>query len=396
MKSGLKYTIYIALFFVAIVLTFGGGYLARYGYIVYFLYLIASFFFYPRAFSSTFFSKRVIPFFLFAVFYFIATSFDIPRLVILITTYSLPLVFNLQAEILTASPSLLKRQKQITVLLYLAIVFFGIQALRYIQNSAFGLRPLISQSPDDSLIIGGAYGLPYSLTILVPFIFYTVVGDKSSNLKAFSLIFVLYCAYVVLRSTFTTAFVLLMLGLVLCFIVDLPPIVKTVAITISILIAIPLISFLPEIVSLINPDAGVMLDRLNEIDAITQEGDMTDATDLSARLRLMMNSIKTFFLHPLFGIGGIYNYDYNLMFRAGYGGHSEWLDLFAANGVFAILILWHLIYNSGNYVSRDRVSTIVFFLMGFLNPVYVFQIFFVYFYLIPITQLTLKFSHSQT
>lgn len=393
-----KQIIHNVLFFTAVFMVFGSGFLARYGYIVYSLYLLISLLFYPNAFSSAFFSRRVIPFAIFAVFYFFATSFDIPRLVVLITVYSLPLVFNMQAELLNSNRIDCRSQKRLTVLLYLAISFFGVQALRYIQNSAFGLRPLISQNPDDSLIIGGAYGLPYSLTILVPFILYIIVGKKSSlntvvrektsKRKILPLLFVLFGAYVVLRSTFTTAFILLLFGFVLVFVVDLPTIIKTITITFASLLVIPLISYLPELVSLINPDAGVMLDRLYEIDAVSQGEGLTEATDLAARLRLMLSSIKTFGAHPLFGIGAIYGYDYNLMFRAGYGGHSEWLDLFAANGIFAGLIIWHLIQNTGRYVPKDAVSTSVFVLMGFLNPIYLFQIYFVYFYLIPMTKLS--------
>lgn len=102
----------------------------------------------------------------------------------------------------------------------------------------------------------------------------------------------------------------------------------------------------------------------------TLTGRGRQAEDMSSRQDLTMVSINTFFQYPIIGANhliGSNRYNNTVI-----GNHSEWFDLLALYGVFALL-LYYVLYKSFKVQYKDTgnyLPAVLYVITGFLNPMF--------------------------
>ncbi|MEO7048017.1 MAG: hypothetical protein ABI091_22145, partial [Ferruginibacter sp.] len=90
--------------------------------------------------------------------------------------------------------------------------------------------------------------------------------------------------------------------------------------------------------------------------------------------------------HPIFGIGYEYGFSTPKMMAAGLGNHSEWLDSLATYGIFIIFLMIYLFKSKKVYRQNQgyKLALILFIITGFVNPIHLFNIYFVVFFFVPL------------
>lgn len=363
---------------------FGGGYLARTGYYFLAAFFIASVVLFPKQAFSAYFSRDSILFYIFLLFVFItgrlAFNFTAAQFII----FSFVLVEKFQITLLDTYPALRFKQVSFFKVQLLIILFFCIAYILYVRFDPMAARRLVSTDKDDSIAIGGGFGMPYSLCLLIPYLIYLLKQKLSRPNKTIVLALLVLGIYLIIRSSFVIAMVVMMLGLSLAVLARFKPVYRVIGVVAALLLIVPLYQLLPSVVSSLN-SASVIASRFEEMDMIFYEGDLSQASDLSVRLELAFSSLKAFFDNPFMGIGREVGYDYFDLFDAGIGGHCEWFDILGRYGLFALLLVYFLFKNRPVKTLGAKISFVVFLLIGFLNPLFIVQIIIMIFYIIPMS-----------
>ena len=374
------------LFLVAFFCLFGGGRYSLMGYIfisVYFFLCIITF---PKEVAHSFFSKEALPLYIFILYLFITGNFHVIYPTSMLITIVPLLILKFQVAVIQKRSSFRKCQCLYIGGVFLIILYFIAQYIIFVSDNTMAARYLVSSAKDDNVIIGNGYGMPYGLCMLIPFLICVCKEKKTTGLQLlFTLIFVTVSIFLIVRASFTTAILLLTLGIVLVFISKWKLENRIVAIFVLFILAVPLFEYIPTIVSIINPDATILNDRFNEVRAIMQNSSAATEGDFGGRLDLTVRSIHTFTQNIIFGVGPDVGYNYYALWNAGVGSHCEWIDVFARYGLFASFFIWYLVKNRSTLAPVYVGTMTLFVILGFLNPVINTQIFLITFYVVPMS-----------
>ena len=376
---------------------FGAGRYSMIGYGLLLAYLILSFLFYPKQATYAFFSKKALPLYIYLLFLLLTgkMNFVYPTIQFIILVPLL--ILNFQISLIDKQPKLLKSQVYYNITLYFILLFFIIQYLIFIWENPMAARYLVSTNKDETVSIGGGFSMPYGLCLLIPFLFRVLKEYKMPYINKIVVVsFILISSFLIVRSSYTTAIVLLFVGIAYSFICNSSLHNQIYFFIFALVFAIPLFEIIPSVVSYINPDSYVLEDRIEEMRLILSDADNVTEGDFGSRIALAKSSLLTFLEYPIFGAGPVVGYNYSALWRAGVGSHCEWIDIFARYGLFALLIIRYFAANISSKAPVHKATLVMFVLLGFLNPVMLNQIIIVVFYLVPMTNYLLKSSNSTT
>lgn len=262
--------------------------------------------------------------------------------------------------------------------------------------SEVGLRHTTSEANDEhDTIFKNVFSIIYVSSILVPFCLFLVKIYWSQKKKIICVgiaAIALFLGIFVMKALFMTA-VLIMIGGVYMYVMSNQNhlFVKTTVLVLLILFGFlalfePLLSIVGELENSI-----FYTQKLTEI-YHSISGNLNEAEDASSRSDLVQSSFRTFIEFPLGCNYAIY--DISDSKRLGVGGHSEWLDFLALYGIFSLLLfyfLWTAIKEQF-FITKERITLILFCIIGFVNPVLFYMTNLFVFYLIPITIINAKRS----
>ena len=205
------------------------------------------------------------------------------------------------------------------------------------------------------------------------------------------LLLIIFCAVGVkclIDSTFTTAILLLFLGLLFVFVTFMDKTLKKVNWLVYVflfLMSLVLSSLIGNFLSTIQVESADVTVRLNEIGRLLmgEEG----GENVISRLEYFMKSVNCALEYPLLG----YNFAMNPQIRV--GGHSEWIDILGIYGLIGgIPLIATVIIKLKNTLAITRkikypffgILIFVFVIYGFVDPfLRLYHLGFVMFLLIP-------------
>ena len=251
-------------------------------------------------------------------------------------------------------------------------------------SNPMALRELVSVDKDDSVIIGDGFALPYAMAVFVPsLLYYCMYKTQKIYVKLYLLLAAIIGGALVIRSLYMTALILFITGILYVLIYRFSKRAKVVFLSVLIIIIPSFVLFLPTIMEKLSPAGATVLITRSEELSLLFSGDSISDTDMGDRFTLALTSIKTFFKHPLFGIGWSVNYDFFEMERLGVGSHSEWFDIFARYGIFGSLLIYTIAVGVKKHIKKENITYLFFVILGFLNPIILFPILFVTMFLSP-------------
>lgn len=283
--------------------------------------------------------------------------------------------------------------KKYIILCYFVTLCTTIKVLLEIPNAS---RILTSSSTNEQIVNileklnVGAFDFIYGIIIFLPILIFKIQIYSRKKDKIFYLIISILSIICILKANFTTAYVLLGIEIILyLFFYSKSFLGKIFTIILLILflfwgkqIVIFYLNFL------INDTTSILSQtKLRDlINFLTGKGNISDAT---GRTTLILQSINSFIFNPILGQGAYYNRD-----CFGYvGGHSQILDEFARYGLLGTIPLFYFLFFSiyqiyiniknKSYKNKYLISTILFLILGFLNPIFNDGILFFYFIAIP-------------
>ena len=235
----------------------------------------------------------------------------------------------------------------------------------------------------------GSFGFVYMLVFCVIALvgFYKNKIKMNAFLKIVSVIFLIAAIKCIIDSTFTTALLLTVLGVLLVLVTSkknpqLNPLIY-VFVAVGFLLMSRLLGQLLANITVASEDVTI---RLNEIGQLLLGEEV--GTNVGGRWEYMKKSFDCFLEYPLFG----YNMQENP--TVSFGGHSEWFDLLAVYGLCGgIPLLATVIYklrqtkqtmkNTLGYPFYGAVL-LIFCIFGFLDPfLRLYHIGFALFLIIP-------------
>lgn len=286
-------------------------------------------------------------------------------------------------------------------------IFFSVKTLLFLEINPMAARDIISRGIDEVVMIGGGYPLAYGLAIIVPALFYyTILQNDKDYMSSFItkhkianqvyrlilLFIIILFSAVIVKSMYAISFFLLIFGFILAIVFVLFNKFKKIY-AFLIIISIVLVFFVTNgffVDSFLNyvftvQIFPVLMSRVIDVINIFQNMSINASNDVVSRSALYMDSVRLFFDNFIFGIGYEYSLDFVLMRAAGLGTHSEWFDTLAKYGVFGLFMIWFLISVRKIYFEKKgfKIAFLIFIILGFVNPVNLFTIYFATFYFVP-------------
>lgn len=274
-----------------------------------------------------------------------------------------------------------------TVFITLYYLFKNPYIARYMANydPSRGIDPNMGINIDLPTAIGGGYVLIYGIILLPPVFIYLAKNNfRKISLRLFYLFTSLFLLYFIIKSGFTTAFIISTVGS-FCAIIFLKRyhlINKTLLFTGIIIIAMVLLNeqllsnVINSIIHLL-PEKSIISIRLAEVVPAIY-GSSSDTTSFSMRLLESKETIFAFLTNPLLGIGYKVGFDYIGVSKF-IGLHTEWLDILSQYGLFLGVPLLMFIGISFKEVillfkstSSELIMKIVIMMvivLGFFNPI---------------------------
>lgn len=315
------------------------------------------------------------PFYIFLVYYFIASLFVyspitcINRVIVMFELISPIVMYELYSEYDNKARGLI-------ILTISVIAAVNINILMHSVSIEVGLK----QHEGEEGYLNSAYHWIYSFSIIEGFIVYAIrrVLTESIRYKVIFLVF-LVAAFIALLMTvvislYATALVLLLISVLMGLLYGRKYwLRKFLAILFGVLVffiyCLPIVISLLEIIS---PDTAMYVNRAYEVYEITQ-GNVDAEGSGGARMARSVLSLKTFFIHPIMGLTphtpDVVALDMPAIPGTKIGNHAEWVDDLGLYGVFALLLfsfLWK--YTKLVYSKCDITFVfLAFIILGFLN-----------------------------
>lgn len=279
-------------------------------------------------------------------------------------------------------------------------IYYSIKTILYLELNPLAAREMVSIGVDDSLLIGGGFSLAYGFAILIPVLVYLAsnylkfeeeifISKLFTRVLIFSTIIIF--TVTIYQSMFAISFLLMLFGSLYAFI-EMNKVRKknkTFIFSVILLVAFILLSanlLMPLLQNYLASLNTVISNKLLVLLNLSDYANIEDTGSLGARLHLYMNSFYIWLENPFLGVA--YKYDFNTikMIAIGMGAHSEWLDLLAKYGIFSILLMTYIFKAKKVYKYNQgyKLGFILFIILGFLNPIYIFNIFFIVFFYTPL------------
>ncbi|WP_226742862.1 hypothetical protein [Polaribacter gangjinensis] len=230
--------------------------------------------------------------------------------------------------------------------------------------NAYRVNPYISRSLKVSQGLGvenlrkgiGGYDFIYFLVLLIPILIFVLGKTKKKTSRFVFIIMIILFSFNIVLSNFSTALLLLLLGLFMGFFVKK---IKSSYFLIYLGFFVILsftynafsLFFLDFMIELLGDSMGSY--RLNEIKAFLLTGD--EGVSIEGRTEVFQQSLNVFYQNPIFGkISSplTKNLDGNI---TGFGQHSQILDTFALFGLFiGLLQIYIYFYPIKRYLKESK------------------------------------------
>ena len=236
------------------------------------------------------------------------------------------------------------------------------------------------------LNIGGGYSLVYGLVFLVLVLLNHYKNDKSK--KIYLVLITLYI-FTMINSAYLIAIVVTFAGAMITYFNRSR--VKNVLLVLSLLILLltAVITNVPKHVGdrMISYSLNheFLLDhKMLEIGNMLSGNKLYDYENVEGRTSRMKISVESFKDSPLIGNGRYTGYNSDTEVGI-IGQHSEWVDSIARFGIIGVVLLILFFINSLKSLYKKESYAVIpftfFLLLGFINPVLNFTIFFILFFI---------------
>lgn len=197
----------------------------------------------------------------------------------------------------------------------------------------------------------------------------------------------------IIKSNFATAFIFMILGILLSitnFNKKKRMIVSVILIGLALITLFNLDTVIDIITDML-PNDSIIAIRLNEITEFGSQDDIGQSSSFDSRIDLLKKSIESVIANPL-GVGYSSNFDYDKIVNT-LGLHNEWIDLVGKYGIVVGGLTIYFIISSLIQLYKDmkfsncsheiKVSIGIIILLGFFNPIATTSIFLIEFVLVP-------------
>lgn len=279
-------------------------------------------------------------------------------------------------------------------------VYYSVKTNLFLELNPLAAREMISIGVDDSLLIGGGFSLSYGFAILVPVLVYFMLYSSNfeeyiiiSNKITRLLLVIVAILFIttIYKSMFTISFIIMLLGSFFAFYKmrkggKSNNITFVLVFLISLFIIVFINQYLPSIQSYLQSLNTVIGYKLLAVFESFDQGEVVSGGGFKGRVDLYFESFYTWIENPFMGIAYENNFDRTKMMEAGLGSHSEWFDLFAKYGLLGILLLIYIFKPKKVYKKNKgyKLALLLFFIIGFLNPIHLFNIYFIVFFYVPL------------
>lgn len=391
----IKYLLLNIFLVVSLFFLVGGGYYFIIGCVLYAMYIALSCVLYPDCAIGAWFGKQAMYLWLFLLFYFVTSSFSITGVVSLFVRLSPLLLFIQYKRICNRHPLLVPQSKWLILAIMAILVFYCYKSFMLLVENPMALRELVSSDKDDSVIVGGGFALPYALSIFIPFLVERcrlgIFPNKFT--QVFVYVFIVVGTLMVVYSLYMTAIIILVFGCVWALMRHKSVRAKIFYISALSVLLVLFYGYIDTLLYAISgDDTQVLMLRFEEITSILSGNDISQATDFYSRILLTLSSIMVFFQNPVIGVGYKANYNSYALEDLGVGQHAQWFDIFAIYGLVALLLIIYFAKVSSNkdVKSSNNISLILFIVVGFLNPTFLFPILLVTYFLSPMINICWK------
>lgn len=293
-----------------------------------------------------------------------------------------------------------KSLRNLIIIILGIYVYYSIKTILYLELNPLAARQIISIGLDDSLLIGGGFSLSYGFAILVPVLVYLILNSSNfgvnvlfNKLISRLLLVIVTILFIttIYKSMFTISFITMLLGSLFVFYKmkkgkKSNNITLVLVFLLSIFIIVIINQYLPSIQSFLQTLDTVIGYKLIAVFESFDQGQVVSDGGFKGRVDLYLESFYTWIENPFLGIA--YKSDFNVlkMKEIGLGNHSEWFDLFAKYGLFAILLITYIFKPKNAYKKNKghKLALLLFTVIGFLNPIHIFNIYFIVFFYAPL------------
>lgn len=279
-------------------------------------------------------------------------------------------------------------------------IYYSLKTIIYLKLNPLAAREMVSIGVDDSLLIGGGFSLAYGFAILIPVLVYLIINNskfiKQIFINNFStrvlIIFAVITFLVtVYQSMFAISFLIMLFGSLYALLrMNKDKAKNNILFFGVILLVVTFFLFANQLMPLLQNYLAslntVISNKLLVLLNLSDYANIEDTGSMGVRLQLYMNSFYIWLENPFFGIAYKYDFSTTKMIALGMGDHSEWLDLLAKYGLFSVFLMIYIFKAKKVYKYNQgyKLGFILFIILGFLNPIYIFNIFFIVFFYTPL------------
>ena len=240
----------------------------------------------------------------------------------------------------------------------------------------------------------GSFDFIYSIAIFLPVLVSFIIRSKYPILysKAIIILIVALYGYTILISNLTTALIMLFIGVLISGISGHGSITISKFLFYCLICALvtPLLLKVFLIFMEGRIDSIYAQSKIDGILGFLNGGGTQSLDDATSRTDLLKRSIKSFFDNPIFGVGGYYR----IAWKSPIGQHSQFIDEFARYGIlggcFLLLTIVRTLrvnirsLKNGKIFNNPQIMAVMLFgVLGFMNPVFVYSIMIVTFIISP-------------
>lgn len=294
--------------------------------------------------------------------------------------------------------------KIIKTVCFVIIIIVTINAILFYIVFPSAARILAANSSAfDNIAIGNGYSLAYSITILAVFILYYLInGVLTVRRPIYFLLVVLFSVAVFLTESTTTLlalffgfFTTVLFRIIMgeSFKKHSPDRIRLgffIIILLIIIVALTINSFGEWLVSSTDSHLDILyVRRLNRIGQKLAAFGTNNSVDnyVDERFSTIVMSVKTFFEHPLLGVGYQYGNIYSQGYYYGVGQHSEFMDILAQFGLFGfftLMIIYFSFIRKCNSRKHNYGVVVTILVLCIFNPFMSFQGCFIVFFFVPL------------
>ena len=366
----------IFLLFLLCAIQLQGGYDVGTSYLILFgIWMLFLIVFNPRNVRSVLLQRRFLSIYIFLIIYFLTSILYCPpltginRCVSFFSTISPIIMYELIKKE--------SRGIRIAFLIFISLIFIADFFIAYQYLEITGAEKLRDAEDlgDEFYIMKFAFNLCYAISLIIPAfcgLFYELKGRVI--LRTLMVAILLGLFIFLLRAQFMTAILVALIGVFLEIVYRKGLSLIRSSIIVLLVGGASLYLILPFAIQQLrdNGEYQTVLIRLVEIESVLT-GNISQASDFNERSNLTTKSFSTFIENPILGVN--YKLDPKRhVSEQGIGNHAAWVDFLAKFGFCSIFIFYFLFVSSKRQKKEigSPVPMIMFFFLGFFNPLFLF------------------------